>query len=410
MSWRILHILDHSLPLHSGYTFRTLAILRHQRALGWHTIHLTGERQGGSGGEHQGGSGGEHLVDGWHFFRTRALTNWWARLPALRQLGVIAGLARRLHQVALRERPDVLHAHSPALNAVAALRVGRALGIPVVYEIRAFWEDAAADHGTSPTGGLRYRLTRALDDYVLRRVDAVTTICEGLRTDLIARGVPAAKITVVPNAVDVAQFDGRRTSGGMLAHELGLTGHLVLGFIGSFYAYEGLNLLIAALPKMLESVPSLQVLLVGGGPEEQALRAQAAQLGLAHRVKFAGRVDHARIGDCYALIDIMVYPRLAMRLTDLVTPLKPLEAMAQGRLVVASDVGGHRELIEHGKTGMLFTAGDAAALADQVVRLLRQVDSWPVMRLQARVYVEQRRSWTASVARYRTVYQQLAPR
>jgi PEP-CTERM/exosortase A-associated glycosyltransferase len=402
MSWRILHILDHSLPLHSGYTFRTLAILRHQRALGWHTIHLTGERQGGSGGEQQ--------VDGWHFFRTRPLGSWWARLPVLRHLAVIAGLTRRLRQVALRERPDVLHAHSPALNAVAALRVGRALGIPVVYEIRAFWEDAAADHGASPTGGLRYRLTRALDNYVLRRVDAVTTICEGLRTDLIARGVPAKQVTVIPNAVDVAQFDGARTSGGMLAHDLGLTGHLVLGFVGSFYAYEGLNLLIAALPEMLGSVPSLQLLLVGSGPEEAALRAQAAQLGLAHRVKFAGRVDHARIGDHYALIDIMVYPRLPMRLTDLVTPLKPLEAMAQGRLVVASDVGGHRELIEHGKTGILFTAGDAGALADQVVRLLRQVDTWPVMRLQARVYVEQQRSWTASVARYRTVYQQLAPR
>jgi glycosyltransferase involved in cell wall biosynthesis len=121
-------------------------------------------------------------------------------------------------------------------------------------------------------------------------------------------------------------------------------------------------------------------------------------------------VDHARIGAHYALIDIMVYPRLPMRLTDLVTPLKPLEAMAQGRLVVASDVGGHRELIEHGKTGILFTAGDADALADQVVRLLRQVDTWPVMRLQARVYVEQQRSWIASVALYRTVYQQLAPR
>lgn len=236
-----------------GRAASTLAILRHQRALGCHTIHLTGERQGGSGGKQQ--------VDGWHFFRTRPLGSWWARLPALRHLAMITSLTRRLRQVALRERPDVLHAHSPALNAVAALRVGRALGIPVLYEIRAFWKDAAADHGTSPTGGLRYRLTRALNHYVLRQVDAGTTICEGLRNGLIARGVPADQVTVIPNAVNVAQFDGARTSGGMLAHDLGLTGHLVLGFIGAFYAYEGLNLLIAALPKMLDSVPSLQLLL-----------------------------------------------------------------------------------------------------------------------------------------------------
>ncbi len=402
MSWRILHVLDHSLPLHSGYTFRTEAILRHQRALGWHTSHLTSARQGGAGGE--------HLVDGWHFYRTRDLNTWWTRLPLLRQLGVVMGLSRRLQQVALRERPDVLHAHSPGLNALAALRVGRALGIPVVYEIRAFWEDAAADHGTSPHGGLRYRLTRALDNYLLARVDAVTTICEGLRADLVARGVPAAKVTVIPNAVDLEQFGAAAPSGGMLAHQLGLTGKLVIGFIGSFYAYEGLDLLIAALPKMLASVPSLHLLLVGGGPQEEALRVRIEQLGLGQRVTLTGRIDHARIAEYYALIDIMVYPRLPMRLTDLVTPLKPLEAMAQYRLVVASDVGGHRELIEDGKTGLLFRAGDADALAVQVVRLLRQADSWPMMRLQARSFVEQQRNWPASVARYRAVYQHLAPR
>ena len=402
MSWRILHILDHSLPLHSGYTFRTSAILRHQRALGWHTSQLTSARQGGSGGE--------HLVDDWHFYRTRELASWWTRLPFLRQVGVVVGLSRRLRQVAQRERPDVLHAHSPGLNALAALRVGRTLGIPVVYEIRAFWEDAAADHGTSPAGGLRYRLTRALDNYLLRRVDAVTTICEGLRADLVARGVPAARVTVIPNAVDLAQFAAVPPADGMLAHQLGLTGKLVIGFIGSFYAYEGLGLLLDALPKMLASVPSLHVLLVGGGPQEAALRARAAQLRLEDRVTFAGRVDHERIAAYYALIDIMVYPRLPMRLTDLVTPLKPLEAMAQHRLVVASDVGGHRELIEDGKTGLLFRAGDADALAVQVVRLLRQADTWPVMRLQARAFVEQQRNWPASVAGYRAVYQRLAPR
>ncbi|MET0319200.1 MAG: TIGR04063 family PEP-CTERM/XrtA system glycosyltransferase [Duganella sp.] len=405
MSWRILHVLDHSLPLHSGYTFRTLAILRQQRALGWHTIHVTGARQGGNGGEHH--------VDGWHFYRTRAHDGWWAQLAVLRQLGAIAGLTRRLHQVALREKPDILHAHSPALNAVAALRVGQALGIPVVYEIRAFWEDAAADHGTSPTGGLRYRLTRALDNYVVRRAHAVTAICDGLRSDLLARGVAADKITVIPNAVDVQRFDAARAQAadpGILAHQLGLTGRLVIGFIGSFYAYEGLALLICALPRMLADIPSLHLLLVGGGPEDAALRALAADLNLMHRITFTGRVAHDQVGQYYGVIDMLVYPRLPMRLTDLVTPLKPLEAMAQGRLVVASDVGGHRELIEHGATGMLFRAGDADALAEQVVHLARQSASWPAMQARARAYVERERSWTASVARYQPLYQQLAPR
>ncbi len=409
MSMRILHILDHSAPLHSGYTFRTLAILNQQRKLGWQTIHLTSAKQSEVHGEAHGeAQAAEQEVDGWHFFRTAPLDRWWARLPALRQVGVIAGLYHRLLQLAASARPHILHAHSPALNAVAALRVGRALGIPVVYEIRAFWEDAAADHGTSRMGGLRYRLTRALENYVLQRADAVTTICEGLRADIVARGIPAAKVTVIPNAVDSGRFGATAPPDGLLAHSLGLTGHLVLGFIGSFYAYEGLALLIRALPRMLAVVPSLQLLLVGGGPQEDELKALAVELRVERRVKFAGRVPHDKVDDYYRLVDILVYPRLPMRLTELVTPLKPLEAMAQGRLIVASDVGGHRELIEHGKTGMLFQAGDANALADQVIGLVRQVQTWPSLRAQARAYVERERNWRGSVARYRDIYQRLA--
>ena len=397
---RILHILDHSLPLHSGYTFRTLAILRQQRALGWFTMQLTSAKQGPSDGAQQ------QLVDGWHFYRTAPNARWWARLPVLRQVAVIFGLAVRLRQLARQARPDILHAHSPALNAIAALNAGRALGIPVVYEVRAFWEDAAADHGSSRPGGLRYRLTRALESYALHRADAVTTICDGLRRELCARGVPAHKITVIPNAVDATAFDA--VADPALVHSLGLDGCRVIGFIGSFYAYEGLALLLRAMPRLLAAQPALRLLLAGGGPQEAALRALAAQLGTDHAVVFAGRVPHAQVASYYQLVDICVYPRLPRRLTELVTPLKPLEAMALGRLVVASDVGGHRELVEHGKTGMLFRAGDADALAQTILALLLAPASWPALRRQARAFVETERSWSASVGRYAPVYARVA--
>ena len=397
---RILHILDHSLPLHSGYTFRTLAILRQQRALGWFTMQLTSAKQGPSDGARQ------QLVDGWHFYRTAPNARWWARLPVLRQVAVIIGLAVRLRQLARQARPDILHAHSPALNAIAALNAGRALGIPVVYEVRAFWEDAAADHGSSRPGGLRYRLTRALESYALHRADAVTTICDGLRRELCARGVPAHKITVIPNAVDAAAFDA--VADPALVRSLGLDGCPVIGFIGSFYAYEGLALLLRAMPRLLTAQPALRLLLAGGGPQEAALRALAAQLGIDHAVVFSGRVPHAQVASYYQLVDICVYPRLPMRLTELVTPLKPLEAMALGRLVVASDVGGHRELVEHGKTGMLFRAGDVEALAQAILALLLAPASWPALRRQARAFVETERSWDASVIRYAPVYARVA--
>ncbi len=400
---RILHILDHSLPLHSGYTFRTVAILAQQRALGWDTLHLTGAKQGGSEAQ-------EQLVDGWHFYRTAPGRQWWARLPVLRQWSVVQGLAQRLRQLAQQTKPDILHAHSPALNAIAALKVGRALGIPVVYEVRAFWEDAAADHGSSRPGGLRYRLTRWLENHALRRADAITTICEGLRQDLCARGLPPDKITVIPNAVDTAAFNIAPAQPG-LARNLGLEDHLVIGFVGSFYAYEGLALLLRAMPRMLAAQPRLRLLLAGGGPQDAVLRALAIELGVAGQVVFAGRVPHEQVAQYYQLIDVLVYPRLPMRLTELVTPLKPLEAMAQGRLVAASDVGGHRELIRDGQTGVLFRANDADALAQAVLALFDQPARWPLLRHRARAYVERERSWAASVARYAEPYRRLtAPR
>lgn len=397
MSIRILHVLDHSIPLHSGYTFRTRSILQAQRARGWQTFHITSPKQGAS-------SAARETVDGLEFYRTPPASGPLARLPVLNQVAVINALAARLLEVAKEVKPDVLHAHSPALNAVAALRVGRKLGIPVVYEIRAFWEDAAVDHGTSKEWGLRYRLTRAMETWALQRVDAATTICEGLRSEIIGRGIPAKKIEVIPNAVDIGDFAVGGARDEALAQQLGMDGKTVLGFIGSFYAYEGLDILLNALPAMLAQRPEIRVLLVGGGPQDAALRAQARALGVEDKVVFTGRVPHSEVQRYYNLVDVLCYPRHKMRLTDLVTPLKPLEAMAQGRLMVASDVGGHKELIDDGRTGVLFAAGDAAALSKQVLALLEAPQKWQEFRQSGRRFVEEERNWTASVARYRNVY------
>lgn len=399
---RILHVLDHSIPLHSGYTLRTRNILLQQRMLGWHTAHITGPKQGS-------GDLKTETVDGLEFFRTPARAGILARLPVINQLAAIDALAARLLVVARLVRPDILHAHSPALNAIAALRVGRRLRIPVVYEVRAFWEDAAVDHGSCREGDLRYRASRALETYALRRVDAVTTICEGLRAEIAARGIAAAKLTVIPNAVDSAGFQTGAARDDALAAQLGLAGKRVLGFIGSFYAYEGLHILLNALPEILSRQPDVRLLLVGGGEQEAELQQLARQLKVDQFVTFYGRVPHHQVQRFYRLIDLLVYPRVKMRLTDLVTPLKPLEAMAQGRLLIASDVGGHRELIVDGATGLLFAPGDPQALAGRVLEVLSAPQRWHALTAGARRFIEEQRSWPASVARYRAVYHGVAP-
>ena len=395
---RILHVLDHSLPLYSGYAFRTISLLRESNALGYETLHLTSPKQGSAADVR------EEDVDGWHFFRTPPVRGLLTDIPALGELELMGELTARIEEVARRHRPHLIHAHSPVLNGIPALRVGSRLGIPVVYEIRAFWEDAAVDHGATREGSLRYRLTHALETFMVKRADHVVTICEGLRADLIQRGVPRAKITVVPNGVDVEMFTVAGAPDVALAAQLGLSGMVVLGFVGSFYRYEGLHLLLQALPRILESNPLVRVLLVGGGPQDENLRGQVSAMGLEDKVIFTGRVPHEQVNRYYDLIDILVYARESMRLTELVTPLKPLEAMAQGRLVLGSDVGGHRELMSDGRTAMLFKAGDIEDLAAKVHLLLRHPEIGPQMRAAARSYVETERTWKACVANYQEVY------
>jgi PEP-CTERM/exosortase A-associated glycosyltransferase len=400
---KILHVLDHSVPMHSGYSFRTLGILRHQRARGWQTSHLTSPKH-----THPGPLMEE--AEGLRFHRTpsprpQGLDGW----PVLKEWALMRATEARLIEVMRNERPDILHAHSPALNAVPAVRVGKRFGVPVVYEIRAFWEDAAASHGTARAGDWRYRLTRALETWAVRHADAVTTIAEGLRDDLVARGVPAHKITVIPNAVDASTFHSSGARDPDLEARLGLTGRIVLGFIGSFYGYEGLDVLLRAVPDLLRDRPEVRVLMVGGGPEEARLKALAAELGIAEQVIFTGRVPHVEVQGYYDLVDLLVFPRTRIRLTDLVTPLKPLEAMAMGKPVLASDVGGHRELIDDGRTGWLFPPDDPAALAAAVHRILVARNSWPSVLRAAQTMVEGERSWHAVVARYEGVYGPLVP-
>jgi glycosyltransferase involved in cell wall biosynthesis len=194
---RILHILDHSIPLQSSYAFRTQAILKEQRALGWDTVHLTGPKQGPAPPTN------EEEVDGWHFYRTPPPGGLLEGVPVLSEIELMGEIAYRIERIVKRVRPHILHAHSPVLNAIPALRVGRRLDIPVLYEVRAFWADTAIGAGEGRKNGFAYRLRRRVETWVLRRVDAVITIHEELRVDMLAHGIQAEKVTVIPNAENI---------------------------------------------------------------------------------------------------------------------------------------------------------------------------------------------------------------
>ena len=397
---RILHVLDHSLPVSDGYAFRSHSIIREQRHIGWRTAQLTGPKQGPC-------SSAEECVNGLVYLRTSSAGGSRDKWLLLSVATVVTSLRARLKEVIDRERPDVLHVHSPCLNGLAAL----GLGLPLVYELRSSWEDAAVSNGSTAEGSIRYRLSRAFETHVLRQADAVVTICQGLKQDVLDRGVPAERVTVVPNAVSPDELPvATQREADAARKRLGLTGSWVVGFVGSFFAWEGLSVLLEALPAMRRVRPDIRLLLVGSGNEEAALREQARRLGTAESVLFAGRVPHQEVSGLYAAIDILVYPRLPMRLTDMVTPLKPLEAMSLGKLLVASDVGGHREMVDDHETGVLFKAGDAAGLANAVLELSHDAALQRVLRDNGPRYVQRERLWSKVVPRYEGVYKSVLSR
>ena len=397
---RVLHILDHGLPLHSGYSFRTRAIMKAQEADGHEVRAVTSLRQGPSP------AGDFEEIAGLTIHRTAGRASGPAGMREWRE---VAALERSIERVCAGWLPDVLHAHSPALCGLAAARVAKARGIPLVYEIRAFWEDAAVGNGTGG-GTVKYWLTRGLENRVVANADAVVTICDGLRDDLVARGFDKSNIAVVPNAVDLALFGTPRPRDLALANALELGGGPVIGFVGSFYPYEGVDDLIAAMPAIVLTHPAARLLLVGGGPCEAALRAAAEASPAAHAIRFAGQIPHEAVDRYYSLIDVVAYPRKAMRLTELVTPLKPLEAMAQGKIVAASDVGGHRELIADGLTGTLFAPDDPADCGRALAMLLWRRNEWDHQRIASRRFVEREHDWARNVRRYRDVYQRVLGR
>jgi PEP-CTERM/exosortase A-associated glycosyltransferase len=394
-------VLDHSLPHRSGYALRTASILRFQRDLGFDPVAVTAAKHGESPGPRE-------VIDGVAYHRTGPAASGQAgplgSVPFLREWRQIRAMSRRIEAVARAEGAELIHAHSPSLNGLPACAAARRLGLPCVYEVRAFWEDAAVDHGTFAEDSLRYRVSRAVETRVFRRADALTVICEGLRREIAGRGIPASKVAVIPNGVDLDRF-APRPRDAEAAARYGLGGRVVLGFLGSFYRYEGLGLLLDAFARLRDEIPEAALLLVGGGEAEPELRARADALGLGPSAVFAGSVPPEQVLDLYSVVDVLVYPRLPMRLTDWVTPLKPLEAMAMGKVVVGSDVGGLKELIRDGETGLLFPAGDAGALARTLRRAVAERARWPELGERARRHVAETRRWEDIVARYAGVYE-----
>ncbi|MFL5680048.1 MAG: glycosyltransferase [Chloroflexota bacterium] len=409
---RVLHLLTNSLPYRqAGYTVRAQSVARSQLEAGLDPHMAT--RAGFPLNDGVIGAPGEERVDGIPYHRLTPNLE-----PGTGPDRVVTETARALARLAAELRPAALHPASNFLNGQAALAVGERLGIPVVYEVRGFLEETWVSRRARPAGGAeaadamsgadRYAGAKAAETAVMLASAAVVTLSETMRADIVARGCDPDAVVVVPNAVDIDRFTPRPRDDA-LAASLGIqAGETVIGYISSFTGYEGIRFLIDAGAILRSRGRRVRVLLVGDGEERAALEAEARRLGVDDdTVIFTGRVPHDAITAYYSVIDVFVVPRTNDRVSQLVTPLKPYEAMALERALVVSGVAALREIVTDGETGLTFRPEDADDLANVVEPLLDDPARRAALGRAAREWVAANRTWRQNGIRYRELYERL---
>ena len=318
----------------------------------------------------------------------------------------------RVEELCRRVKPEIVHAHSPYRSALPAMQVARTLGIPFVYEVRGLWEESSVADGRWTPSDPRFLFWREMDTRVMLGADAVICICWQLREEVIRRGVAPDRVFVVPNAVCPEAFAQSEPADEPLPEPVEQVRRKLrrytMGYVGSIRKLEGVEELLHGAAEVVRRGVDVSVLVVGDGDTLNGLKQLAAELGLGDRAVFPGRVPHDQVRHYYDLIDVFAITRPATRVARMVTPLKPLEAMALGRALVLADLPALRELVDDGVTGLLYRPGDIGDLADQCIRLMED----PLLRRrlaeQARRWVLAERTWSASLANIGEVYRTAA--
>ena len=403
---RIVHVVSRALPYHQvGYTLRSQSVGECQVAVGLEPHFATIGNFPANVGV------------------TAAPRDWNVRgvpyhrlAPGFTDNGfhdrLVAASARGALELVEQVRPAVLHPASNHLQAQVALALAEPLGIPVVYEVRGFIEETWASHPERDEGTAlrseRYQAVRATESRAMAASDVVVTLSETMRLEIIARGCLPENVVVIPNAVDVDRFQPIPRSD-QLAARLGIGLHeLVVGYISTLTAYEGIRYLIEAVAALRARGRRLRLLLVGDGRDREALVELAHRLGLDDgTLVMPGRVPHDDVHAWYSIIDLFVVPRTADRVSALVTPLKPFEAMAMERALIVSDVPPLREIVTPGETGLVFRPQDAGHLAEVIEGALDDPELRARLGRQAREWVVSSRTWAHNGVRYRQLYERL---
>ncbi len=416
MEPRILHFVHHALPMQTGYTIRTQRIATNQQLAGCH-VSVARDLFGASDGMASGTGDpcSTTRIDEIPYispgtFRGRATRNRvaeFARLPGVRWVNATISLPGYVNCITRAVgRPDLVHAHSPHYTLRQGVKVARRLGIPVVAEVRGFWNlSMSAESGSRPD------IERAIrpDARAASACDHVIAICDGIAEQLERAGIPSRSIDIVPNGVDTGRFQPKDASPD-LRSALRLKDALVFGCATNVRRLEGIQTIIDAWPTIQKKLPNAVFLLVGDGDFRESLQHMVESRGFSGSWRFTGSVPYERTPDYYDLMDIYVLPRTPDPVCQIVTPLKLLEALSMALPVIVGDCAALRENVNNDVTGVLFPAADASALASACIRLGEQPALRRMLGNNARRWVMRNRDWTRVVDRYREIYERLPRR
>lgn len=400
---RVLHLLKNSMPhRQSGYTMRSLYVVDSQRAAGLDPVVLTAPVPAQQTDPDLPPS---ETYNGTVYHHSRLPEGLGMRGPVDQYLDAYAAAAAELVP---ELAPWVIHAHSGHRGYEAAL-VGRALaqafGLPFVYEVRGFFESLWTQERPWNEQGEIYARRLETENRCMTAADAVVTLSESMRAQIISRGIDAAKVFVVANGVDTTIFrPGERSA--ELAADLDLTGTFVFGYVSNLdHQREGHETLIRAAAALRAAGVPAVALIVGDGDRRGELEKLAAREGATDAVRFTGRVPHDQVLDYYRLLDAFVVPRTDERAARQVTPLKPFEAMAAGIPLVVSALDPLLEIIgSDGDRGRSFPPGDVNGLVGVLAELAEDPGAGQALAARARTWVVAERDWSVSAAHYTDVY------
>ncbi len=399
---KVLHILYQSYPNISGSSTRTRDILINQKRNGIDPVAITSPFQIGVEK-----SNGIEYIDQVKFYRTYSGNsneeineNTKSILIKIRKLLRILTFSSEIEKIVKIENPKILHAHAMFFCAIPAIKIGKKRTIPVVYEIRSLWEERRKDSApNSIIRKLEYAILRKLETYCMKRATHIVAINDRLKNEIINRGIAPDKITVVGNAVDID----------FITHQKGrsnpnLNIEISFGYVGSISPIEGLSYLVS----LFRDKFTANKLIIYGTGKESEVKKLIQEINDAPNIHFVGAIKRTEIFRAYNNIDVIVNPRVKLKITESVTPLKPLEAMAFGKIVIASDVGGMKELIQHNLTGFLFKADDISDLENCLKTVMNMSETErEIVRVNASNYILEHKVWESNAKTYHILYQSL---